>query len=52
MEQGYAEYQRNLATLKRLRAQGLLVFDVRPEELLEIIVSNLSSMLTVMSYRE
>jgi uncharacterized protein (DUF58 family) len=52
LEQGYAEYQRNLATLKRLTAQGLLVFDVRPEALLEIIVSNLSSMLPVISRRE
>jgi uncharacterized protein (DUF58 family) len=52
LEQGYVEYQRNLGILKRLRAQGLRVFDVRPEELLEIIVSNLSSMLTVTSYRE
>jgi hypothetical protein len=32
--------------------QGLRVFDVRPGELLEIIVNNLSSMMTVMSYRE
>jgi uncharacterized protein (DUF58 family) len=52
LEQGYAEYQRNLGILKRLRAQGLRVFDVRPEELLEIIVGNISSMLPVMSSRE
>jgi uncharacterized protein (DUF58 family) len=51
LEQGYAEYRRNLGILKRLRAQGLRVFDVRPEELLEIIVSNLG-MLTVANYRE
>jgi hypothetical protein len=51
-ERGYAEYQRNAAILKRLRGQGVRVFDARPEELLEILVSNLSSMLTVTSYRE
>jgi uncharacterized protein (DUF58 family) len=52
LEQGYAEYQRNLEILKRLRTQGLRVYDARPEELLEIIVRNLSSMMPIASHRE
>jgi hypothetical protein len=38
--------------LSASNTRELLVFDVRPEQLLEIIVSNLSSMLPVISRRE
>jgi uncharacterized protein (DUF58 family) len=49
LEQGYAEHQRNAATLKRFQTEGLTAIDVRPEQLLEAIVSYLGRSLTIAS---
>jgi hypothetical protein len=49
LEDGYAQHQRNVGTLKRFQTEGLTAIDVRPEQLLETIVNLLGRSLTITS---